>query len=335
MRTLLKKVGFFIERIMKKLEATLINLFMWGELFSTQGVLDTTIIQCEGFIFEFRQQDIKLKQSEYINKTILTTIVTVRDITEEQIPQILEIIDDICWLLSFAQQAPICRHSYKIDNLEIESRNCISFIINSPTYIIENRGKSIRSFIEQVYPTYKELKNPRELEVVFGYLIEINKPNLAMETKLIISYVLMEHLKRTYAEIIGYIKTDTQFKHPQYPDLKTQPHDIGNYESLKDKGNTYYRHKKFGKCGSTEMIKRTFEGARITRTKTKSIIDKRNTMIHEGLLLPFGDPEYTNQAFIDFQEVNDLFLEYLLSILNYQGEYYLSNDRFSCSVCLI
>ena len=79
-------MGFFIERIMKKLEATLINLFMWGELFSTQGVLDTTIIQCEGFIFEFRQQDIKLKQSEYINKTILTTIVTVRDITEEQIP---------------------------------------------------------------------------------------------------------------------------------------------------------------------------------------------------------------------------------------------------------
>ena len=70
MRTLLKKVGFFIERIMKKLEATLINLFMWGELFSTQGVRDTTIIHCESFVFEFKQQDIKLKQSEFINKTI-------------------------------------------------------------------------------------------------------------------------------------------------------------------------------------------------------------------------------------------------------------------------
>ena len=139
----------------------------------------------------------------------------------------------------------------------------------------------------------------------------------------------MEHLKRTYAEIIGYLKTNTQFKHPQYPDLKTQPHDIENYEPLKDEGNSFYRHKKFGKCGSTEMIKRTFEDVGIPRTKTKSIIDKRNTMIHEGLLLPFGDPEYTNQAFIDFQEVNDLFREYLLSILNHQGEYYLSNDRFS------
>ena len=192
-----------------------------------------------------------------------------------------------------------------------------------------------RNFIEQVYPTYKELKNSRELEVVFGYLIEINKPNLAMETKLIISYVLMEHLKRTYAEIIGYLKTNTQFKHPQYPDLKTQPHDIENYEPLKDEGNSFYRHKKFGKCGSTEMIKRTFEDVGIPRTKTKSIIDKRNTMIHEGLLLPFSDPEYTNQAFIDFQEVNDLFREYLLSILHYKGEYYLSRDRFACSVCLL
>ena len=318
---------------MQNLEIHLINLFMIGEIFSktpNNGVIkDTTEIKCDNFIFEFKQLDIQLKQSECVNKTILTTVVTIHDITKDQIPLILDIIDDICWLLSLAQQSSVIRHSYKINNLEIESKNCTGFIINSPAYIIENRGKSIRSFIEQVYPTYKELKNPRELEVVFGYLIEINKPNLAMETKLIISYVLMEHLKRTYAEIIGYIKTDTQFKHPQYPDLKTQPHDIENYESLKDKGNTYYRHKKFGKCGSTEMIKRTFEGARITRTKTKSIIDKRNTMIHEGLLLPFGDPEYTNQAFIDFQEVNDLFREYLLSILNHQGEYYLSNDRFS------
>ena len=60
---------------MEKLEIFLINLFMWGELFSTQGVRDTTIIHCESFVFEFKQQDIKLKQSEFINKTIFTTIV--------------------------------------------------------------------------------------------------------------------------------------------------------------------------------------------------------------------------------------------------------------------
>ncbi len=324
---------------MQNLEIHLINLFMIGEIFSktpNNGVIkDTTEIKCDNFIFEFKQLDIQLKQSECVNKTILTTVVTIHDITKDQIPLILDIIDDICWLLSLAQQSSVIRHSYKINNLEIESKNCTGFIINSPAYIIENRGKSIRNFIEQVYPTYKELKNSRELEVVFGYLIEINKPNLAMETKLIISYVLMEHLKRTYAEIIGYLKTNTQFKHPQYPDLKTQPHDIENYEPLKDEGNSFYRHKKFGKCGSTEMIKRTFEDVGIPRTKTKSIIDKRNTMIHEGLLLPFSDPEYTNQAFIDFQEVNDLFREYLLSILHYKGEYYLSRDRFACSVCLL
>lgn len=324
---------------MQNLEIYLINLFMIGEISSKNqngGFLkDTTKIKCDNFIFEFKQLDIQLKQKECINKTILTTVVTIKDITEEQIPLVLDIMNDICWLLSFAQQTPICRHSYKINNLEIESRNCTGFIINSPAYIIENRGKSIRNFIEQVYSTYKELKNSRELNVVFGYLIEINKPNLSMETKLIISYVVIEHLKRTYAEIIGYKKTGTQFEHPQYPNLEIQPNDIQNYELKKNKDKSFYCHKKFGKCGSTEMIKRTFEDAGISRTKIKSIIDKRNTMIHEGLLLPFGDPEYTNQAFIDFQEVNDLFREYLLSILNYKGEYYLSNDRFSCSVCLI
>ena len=316
---------------MKKLEVTLINLFMMGESRSAEGYLDTTLIHCDEYIFEFKQLDIRLKQNELINQTHITTTITVLNVQNEHVTKVLNIIDDLCWLLSFPQQTPICHHSYKIDNLEIESRNCISFIINSPAYIIGNRGKSIRNFIEQVYPTFKELKNSRELEVVFGYLIEINKPNLAMETKLIISYVLMEHLKRTYAEIIGYIKTDTQFEHPQYLDLEIQPNDIENYEFKKIKGKPYYRHKKFGKCGSTEMIKRTFEDAGVPRTKTTSIIDKRNTMIHEGLLLPFGNTKYTNQALIDFQEVNDLLRKYLLSILNYKGEYYLSHDRVSCS----
>ena len=54
---------------MEILEVFLINLFMLGENASNhnnQRIRDTTIIECEGFKFTFKQLNIHLKQSEFI-----------------------------------------------------------------------------------------------------------------------------------------------------------------------------------------------------------------------------------------------------------------------------
>lgn len=312
---------------------------MIGESFSEslngQISKDTTKVKCGNFSFAFKQHNISLKQNDFINETKITTTVTVLNIKDDQTKDVLDIIDDLCWLLSFALQSPIHRQSYKINSKDTNSSNCSEYTINPPAYIIENRGQYIRQFIEQVYPTFKKIKSSRELTVVFGYLLEINQPKLAIETKLIISYVLMEQIKRTYAEMLGYIKNDILFEHPKYPDLEVPPKDIENYNLIKYRGNSIYRHKQFGKCGSTEMIKRTFEHVKISREETQNIIEKRNQMIHEGLLLPFGDENYTVQAIKDLHSVNNLLREYLLNILNYKGEYYLGSDRFSCSGCIL
>ncbi|MBU3846274.1 MAG: hypothetical protein H9855_04770 [Candidatus Acinetobacter avistercoris] len=324
---------------MQNLEIYLINLFMIGEIFSDSPhggfIKDTTKIECDNFIFEFKQHDINLKQKKFINETRITTTVTVHNIKDSQLKAILSIVDDLCWLLSFALQSPIHRQSYKINSRAKNSINCSEYTINPPNYIIENRGQYIRQFIEQVYPTFKKLKSSRELTVVFGYLLEINQPKLAVETKLIISYVLIEQLKRTYAEMLGYINNGNRFEHPEYPDLEARPEDIENYKPFQSRNNFIYRHKQFGKCGSNEMIKRVFEHVNISREETKNIIEKRNQMIHEGLLLPFGDKNYMVQAIKDFHSVNNLLREYLLNILNYKGEYYLSSDRLSSSVCIL
>ena len=329
MITLLKKVGFFIERIMKKLEATLINLFMWGELFSTQGVLDTTIIQCEGFIFEFRQQDIKLKQSEYINKTILTTIVTVRDITEEQIPQILEIIDNICWLLSFAQQSPVARHDYKV-NANKSFNSCSHILINPLRNIIDDRGEDIRKFVELTYPTFKKLKSSRQLPIVIGYLCEANRSSLALEIALISHYIAIENLKNTFALEQQYQYSGQYFIHKNFPHLDNPPKDIENYLPL-TKSRKKYVHRKFGQVSSTEMTFKMFEDINFNRTKIKPFLTKRHKIIHEGILLPCSGNNYNNQAIVDRCDVSDLLRQYLLTLLNYKGTYYLSRDRIGCS----
>lgn len=69
-----------------------------------------------------------------------------------------------------------------------------------------------------------------------------------------------------------------------------------------------------------------FEDVGISREITKDIIEKRNTIIHEGILLPFNDPNYSKQAREDLHDVSDLIRKYLLTLLNYKGNYYLSRD---------
>lgn len=314
---------------MEKLEAFLINLFMWGESCSAHGIRDTTILQCEGFVFEFKQHNIHLKQNEYLNKTIITTTITVQNIVSEQVSQVLEIIDDFCWLLSFTQQSPVHRCGHKIDSAE-HWTNCSGIVINPPANIIESRGGKIRDFIEQVYPAFKELKSSRQLPVVFGYLCEAKRGSLALEASLILHYVLIENLKHTFALSLGFKYKNTHYKHPNYPPLNKQPQDSKNY-NINNKNQ--YIHKFYGECGSTEMTKRMFEANGIHRSSKviKITLNKRNTMIHEGVLLPVGDPNYFEQAYQDFCAVNDLIKEYLLRILGYKGEYFLNKDRFTPS----
>ncbi|AWL30150.1 hypothetical protein DJ533_17070 [Acinetobacter defluvii] len=121
--------------------------------------------------------------------------------------------------------------------------------------------------------------------------------------------------------------------HPSFPDLENEPQHLEEYETINHKTRKRYRHKKYGKCGTAEMTKRMFQEIGLSKedSQIKATLDKRNKMIHEGILLPLGDPNYSKQAVEDLQNVSDLLRLYLLNILNYKGAYYLSGDRIGCS----
>lgn len=79
------------------------------------------------------------------------------------------------------------------------------------------------------------------------------------------------------------------------------------------------------------MTKRMFEAAQFNREEIAPFLKKRNKMIHEGILSPFGDENYMGQAIEDRRDVSDLLRKYLLTLLNYKGAYYLSRDRLGAS----
>ncbi len=310
---------------MKNLELRIVNLFMWGETYSCKDkkLNDKTIIRCDGFTFEFIQCDITQKHKSHENERVVTTTVKIQNITEEQKPQIFEIIDDICWLLSFAQQSPVRCETYHNNSPQLRPNSDVK-TMRSQKNLIDSHGLEIRKFIEQVYPTFKQLKSSRQLTVVFDYLCEANHPNLALEVSLILHYVLIENLKHTFALEQGYKEKSGKYFHPQYP---PQNHLCINKKSYCFNENIgQYIHKKYGQCGTSEMTKRMFEDVGISREITKDIIEKRNTIIHEGILLPFNDPNYSKQAREDLHDVSDLIRKYLLTLLNYKGNYYLSRD---------
>lgn len=317
---------------MKSLELSIVNLFMWGGKSSySGGPNDTTIIKCDGYTFKFKQYDIHLKHKDFENERKVTTHVEVQYTEETRIPQIFEIIDDICYLLSFAQQSYVRCETYDRCSTQSRPRSDVK-TMRADNNIIDMHGLKIRNFIEQTYPTFKKLKSSRQLTVVFDYLCEANRANLATEASLILHYVIIENLKHTYAQVNGFKKRDgITFFHPSYPDLKQEPRDIENYKEITKKAKKLFRHKKYGECGSNEMIKRTFEDIGISRTITNTIIDKRNKIIHEGLLLPLNDSQYSKQAREDQNEASNLIREYLLTLLNYQGTYWLSHDQTGSS----
>lgn len=325
--------GVFYINTMQTLKIFLINLFMTGEESSTSinggKFRDTTFIQCDGYTFEFKQHDINLKQTNFYNKSVNTTTVIVKNITDDEIDDILEIIDDICWLLSLAQQSFVYRRGYRTD-IKNENRSCLGISVGSLRNIIDNRGHSIRNFIEQTYPTFKNIRDNRQLPVVIGYLCEANRVSLAFEISLISHYVAIENLKHTFALTKGFQQKrgESKYHHPDYPPLNDPPLDIENYFPPKSKQKQFI-HKKFGKCGSKEMMLRMFEDIGFDRNNTfvTKALNDRNTLIHEGVLFPFSHENYSEQAHENLKVVSNLIRLYLLKILNYKGIYHLYEDR--------
>lgn len=308
---------------MKTLEVSLINLFITAEKD------DYIIFECDTYIFKLQQLASPLAQKECVNETRITTHLFIENFEANDVPNILNIIDNICLLLSFATQTFVYRKEYKIDSLSTD-RMVHQYTINPPNPIIPLNRKAIREFIETTYTTFKKLKSTRQLIVIFGYLCEANRSTLALEIALISHYVAIENLKNTFALDNRYEYSGQHFTHKDFPPLDNPPTNVEDYWLPKGKRKKYV-HKMYGQITSTEMTLRMFEASHFNRDEIMPFLEKRNKMIHEGILLPLGDENYMGQAIEDRRDVSDLLRKYLLTLLNYKGAYYLSRDRLGAS----
>ncbi len=288
---------------MPNLRAYLANCLIGGHTSSSNGtswIRDTVEFNCAGqtFILTQKEEVITRNTSEFKGRFCETSEILVENVQASEVNETLEVIDRICWLLSFAGLSSVVRYGHVYP--EGGPGQSLRTVMGTAEYFrptLEIRdGELIKSFIEQTYPNFVNLEQSRKVNVVIRYLLQAELPGQPTECKLILAFVLLENLKHTYAvsKLIPYSKGF----------FRKVPKPI--------KGNDAYSF--------VELLALMLREVQM-HPNLDDIKDLRNDLIHSGLSTKPHD-----QLWAMYERIHDLLREYILRLLGYSG-YYLPYQR--------
>ena len=255
---------------------------------------EINLVQNEDFDFYKRQQ--------YKNKWIEATTLIFDEIEEKEIPKVKEIAQNISELLSFATLSPVRFFRIYKDNSFFYESHGKNGTYNSFRFPIDIQNEyDIKEFLESCYDLYRKKRDGRQLNVVIEYLVSSETLKIPMELKLATIFILLENLKKTYANEEGYPFINGSYKHKiKCVEKNKEKHIVINFKEL------LFR-----------MLK-TFE----INFDLKNIIKLRNEIIHSGL----SQTTFEKQNEI-YYSCHDLVHEYILKLLNYKGSYLVFSKR--------
>lgn len=266
---------------------------------------DTVRLNCGGFQLELRQKrEIAVGQlGRFKDQFVHTTDVVVRNVRQRQVSKLKKVLDQVCWLLSFAGLSRVMYFGHEYPDGS-GNRHLISVVgVTSffrPTLEIGD-GAAVRNFIEQVYNTYATLEAKRKLNVVIDYLVQAERSGQPTELKLILAFIVLESLKDTYARERGIPYIKGFFRKRPRP---SSGRDTYSFEELLQ-----------------EMLR-----AVGMRRGVKRIVKLRNEIIHSGISRLSHSSRWSL-----YERAHDIIREYLLRLLGYHGPYltYVSAGRQS------
>ena len=258
---------------------------------------EPTILNIDGFEINLVQnEDFDFyKTQQYKNKWIEATTLIFDEIEEKEIPKVKEISQNISELLSFATLSPVRFFRIYKDNSFFYESHGKNGTYNSFRFPIDIQNEyDIKEFLESCYDLYRKKRDVRQLNIVIEYLVSSETLKIPMELKLATIFILLENLKKTYAEEENYPFIDGKFRY------KINPKNPIGFEKL--------------------LIK-MFEALDID-SNIKGIKDLRNEIIHSGL----SQTPYEEQFKI-YENCHDLIHLYLFHLLGYKGSYLIFSKR--------
>jgi len=166
--------------------------------------------------------------------------------------------------------------------------------------VINKNGAEIRRFVEACWPNYDKFREPRKLFAVIRMLVKINemRPHIYIDQRLILTAVLLENLKYTFADSKDYPRIgEDRFGYI------TKPNNPVSFKNL-------IRH-------MVEAVNMPNDFDYCIDLLTKD----RNQIIHEGIFnCPPEDMTVKAENMFSFIQV------YLLALLDFSGHYYVYNE---------
>lgn len=283
---------------MADLHAQIGNFLGCGQELTQYGdrsVRDTLVVNCGGLQIRLVQrEEIALgKVSDFAGGFVESTTAEIAGVEPDGVDHALKVLDRICWLLSFASQSRVVRYSYEYPagSKRGKARSVIGFANYFRPVIDMRDEKETIHFVESCYDSYVQLERKRKLDVVFDYLVQAERRPQPTEIKLLISFIVLENLKGTFARSSGI------------------PYKKGFFRKLPKpaRGSDQYSFE--------ELLSLMFKEVRMKKG-LKRVIKLRNEMIHSGISIKSHQWQWKK-----YEHLQYLIREYILRLLNYRGDY--------------
>lgn len=246
---------------------------------------DTIQLNLDGIDVTLRQNTNLIK--EYTNPTgrfVPATSLFFQNVTEQNQARFLDMSDRVCEMLSFATGSRVVRYGFSINGSL--SRESVFGTVEGqrpPFDPIEVSG--IKLFIEQCFAKFCQIRDVRQLVVVFDYIYHSNKKGVALELKLATLFILLENIKYSFAKEQNYtIKGDYFYKNGSRLNFQT-------------------------------LLEETFDAVGMT-SGFGPIITMRNAIVHTGL----SSASASNMQCMH-NDIQNIVREYILRLLCYKGSY--------------
>lgn len=272
--------------------AFIANCLIHGELPSEVDngrVWNIIELQPDGFHLQLVEHPEYVVQPfhQFEGQTLHTTNLIISDLKPDEFDRAQNLTRDIAWLLSFATVSEVSDFGYVYPDIDESGyQQPITGRIHVGVPVIDTHsGQAIRTFLEQTWPKYHRLREVRQLNVAFDYFVFSQLSRQTIELQLLISIVLLENLKSTFAHEQGF------------------PFENG-----------YFRLTSGGKTlPFSELLKRMFKAVGMAPDLSK-IVQIRNDIVHSGITRLA-----VNERVEAYHTIQDIVREYLLRLLEYQG----------------
>lgn len=286
---------------MPTLTAYVANCLMGGDEITRhpEGSFTRDVIRfkCDRWEFRFLQRlDVAQGKIEPLKGTFCeTSTVEIENVEPDQIEEVLEVLNKICWLLSFASQSRVICYGHQFPEVSkiVHFKSAVGAAnYFRPPFDLRDSA-TVRKFVEQTYPTYRLLSESRKLAVVFDYLVQAERPGQPTEIRLLLLFVTLENLKDTYASEKGIPYVNGFYRKPP-----AKPGKEGEKFSFK------------------ELLIQMLCSVSMT-ADLKQVVNLRNEIIHSGL-----SRELHAHQWAMYEHIQDLVREYVFRLLAYRGEFF-------------